>query len=121
MKPPLWVAEAGIWKDSSPLVFVVVVIDLDTLGSLSSNLVGALLFLLERRNMPEKINSDTISNWFRTTQELEYLFILSRKAQFFPPEFIIRLYDKNSESDYFFSSTKIRIFFSATLGIRMFF
>lgn len=60
MKPPLWVAEAGIWKDSSPLVFVV--IGLDTLGSLSSNLVGALLFLLERRNMPEQINSDTISN-----------------------------------------------------------
>ena len=60
MKPPLWVAEAGIWKDSSTLVFVV--IGLDTLGSLSSNLVGALLFLLERRNMPEKINSDTISN-----------------------------------------------------------
>ena len=31
-------------------------------------------------------------------------------------------YDKNSESDYlFFSSTIIRIFFSATLGIRIFF
>jgi hypothetical protein len=28
---------------------------------------------------------------------------------------------QNSESDYFFSSTKIRIFFSATLGIRIFF
>ena len=39
---------------------------------------------------------------------------------FFCPEFNIRLYDKNSESDYFFSSTKIRIFFSATLGIRIF-
>jgi hypothetical protein len=24
------------------------------------------------------------------------------QAQFFPPEFNIRLYDKNSESDYFF-------------------
>jgi hypothetical protein len=36
-------------------------------------------------------------------------------------EFNIRLYDKNSESDYFFPSTKIRIFFSATLGIRIFF
>ena len=48
----------------------------------------------------------------RTTQELEYFF----------PEFNIRLYDKHSESDYiFFSSTKIRIFFSATLGIRIFF
>ena len=39
----------------------------------------------------------------------------------FCPEFNIRLYDKNSESDYFFSFTKIRIFFSATLGIRIFF
>ena len=58
---------------------------------------------------------------FRTTQELEYLFFLSRKAQFFFPEFEITLYDKNSESDYYFSSTKIRIFFSATLGIRIFF
>ena len=34
-------------------------------------------------------------------------------------EFNIRLYDKNSESDFFFSSTKIRIFFSATLGIKL--
>jgi hypothetical protein len=39
---------------------------------------------------------------FRTTQELEYLLILSREAQFFFLEFNIRLYDKNSESDYFF-------------------
>jgi hypothetical protein len=31
-------------------------------------------------------------------------------AHFFLPEFNIRLYDKNSESDFFFS-TKIRIFF----------
>ena len=50
--------------------------------------------------------------FFRTTRELEYLFF---------QEFNIRLYDKNSESDYFFSSIKIRIFFSATLGIRIFF
>ena len=59
--------------------------------------------------------------FFRTTRELEYLFFLSRKAQIFFPEFNIRFFDKNSESDYFFSSTKIRIFFSATLGIRIFF
>ena len=39
--------------------------------------------------------------FFRTTQELEYLFILSRIARIFFPEFNIRLYDKNSESDYF--------------------
>ena len=56
--------------------------------------------------------------FFRTTQELEYFF-LSRKAQNFFPEFNIRLYDKNSESDYyFFPPPKI---FSATLGIRIFF
>ena len=36
---------------------------------------------------------------------------------FLLPEFNIRLYDEHSESHYFFSSTKIRIFFSATLGI----
>ena len=45
---------------------------------------------------------------------------MSQNINFFPV-FNIRLYDKNSESDYFFSSTKIRIFFSATLGIRIFF
>ena len=40
--------------------------------------------------------------FFQTTQELEYLFFLSRKAQIFFPQFNIRLYDKNSESDFFF-------------------
>jgi hypothetical protein len=40
--------------------------------------------------------------FFRTTQELEYLFFLSHKAQFFFLQSNIRLYDKNSESDYFF-------------------
>ena len=39
--------------------------------------------------------------FFRTTRELEYLYILSRKARIFFPEYNIRLYDKNSESDYF--------------------
>ena len=33
---------------------------------------------------------------------LEYLFFLSPKTRNFFPEFNIRLYDKNSESDYFF-------------------
>jgi hypothetical protein len=41
-------------------------------------------------------------NFFQTTQELEYYFFLSRKAWNFFPESNIRLYDKNSESDYFF-------------------
>jgi hypothetical protein len=37
-----------------------------------------------------------------STQELEYLFFLSHEAQFFFPEFNIRLYNKNSESEYYF-------------------
>jgi hypothetical protein len=47
--------------------------------------------------------------WFVFRSEIS--FFLSRKARIFFPEFDTRLYDKNSESDYFFSSTKIRIFF----------
>jgi hypothetical protein len=46
--------------------------------------------------------------FFRTTQELEYLFFLSRKAQNFLPEFNIRLYDKNSESDFYILVENIR-------------
>jgi hypothetical protein len=38
---------------------------------------------------------------FVITRELEYFF-LSRKARIFFPESNNRLYDKNSESDYFF-------------------
>ena len=50
--------------------------------------------------------------FFRTIQELEYLFFLSRKAQIFFPEFNIRLYDKNSESDFvFFLHQNQNIFF----------
>ena len=50
---------------------------------------------------------------FRTTQEVEYYFFLSRKARFFFPEFNIRLYDKNSETDYiFFPPPKSEYFFS---------
>ena len=60
-----------------------------------------------------------VLNFFFVQHELEYFF-LSRQARNFFPEFHIRLYDKNSESDYFFfASTKIRIFFSASLGIRV--
>ena len=51
-------------------------------------------------------------NFFRTTQELENLIFLSRIAQFFFPECNIRLYDKNSESDYiFFPPPKSEYFF----------
>ena len=40
-------------------------------------------------------------NFFWTTQELEYFFFVAEARNFFP-EFNIKLYDKNSESDYFF-------------------
>ena len=43
--------------------------------------------------------------------ELEYLFFLSGKALIFFPEFKIRLYDKNSESDFFFPPPKSEYFF----------
>jgi hypothetical protein len=49
-----------------------------------------------------------VQKFFFGQHELEYLFFLSHKGQFFPPEINIRLYDKNSE---LFSSTKIRISF----------
>ena len=53
---------------------------------------------------------------FRTTQELEYLFFLSPEARNFIPEFNIRLYDKNSESDYlFFPPPKSEYFFQQHL------
>ena len=54
--------------------------------------------------------------FYRTTQELEYLFFLSRKAQFFFPEFNIRLYDKNSESDYFFFLHRNQNIFFSNIG-----
>ena len=59
---------------------------------------------------------------FRTTQELEYLLILSRKARNFFPELNIRLYDKNSESDiFFFLHQNQNIFFSNIVNQNIFF
>ena len=45
-----------------------------------------------------------VQNFFfaQHINKLEYFFFLSRKARNFFPEFNIRFYDKNSESDYFF-------------------
>jgi hypothetical protein len=43
-----------------------------------------------------------IQNFFIGQHEFEYLFFLSHKARIFFPENNIRLYDKNSESDYYF-------------------
>ena len=54
--------------------------------------------------------------FFRTTQELEYLFFLSRTMHIFFPEFNIRLYDKNSESDYFFFLHQNQNIFFSNIG-----
>ena len=54
--------------------------------------------------------------YFRTTQELEYLFFLSRKARNFFPECNIRLFDKNSESDYFFFLHQNQDIFFSNIG-----
>jgi polyferredoxin len=55
-------------------------------------------------------------NLFRTKQELEYLLFLARKARNFVPEFNIRLYDKNSESDYFFFLHQNQNIFFSNIG-----
>ena len=57
--------------------------------------------------------------FFRTTRELEYLFFLSRKARIFFQNSTLGYMTKTLNHITFFSSTKIRIFFSAILGIRI--
>jgi hypothetical protein len=49
--------------------------------------------------------------FFRTTQELEYLFFLSLKARIFFSRIQHYLYNKYSESDFFFPPPKSEYFF----------
>ena len=58
---------------------------------------------------------------FGRKHELEYLSFLSRKAQFFFLQISTLAYMTKTLNQIFFPSTKIRIFFSATLVIRIFF
>ena len=58
---------------------------------------------------------------FRTTPELEYLFFCRTKREIFFQNLTLGCMTKTLNQIIFFSSTKIRIFFSATLGIRIFF
>ena len=55
---------------------------------------------------------------FLTTQELDFFFFV---AQIFFQNVTLGYMTKTLNQIIFFSSTKIRIFFSATLGIRIFF
>ena len=54
------------------------------------------------RDRPFNLQGGLWGFFFRTTQELEFFFFCHAKHKFFFLEFNIRLYDKNSESDYFF-------------------
>ena len=58
--------------------------------------------------------------FFFAQHELEYFF-LPRKARIFFQNSTLGYMSKTLNHIIFFSSTKIRIFFSATLGIRIFF
>ena len=58
--------------------------------------------------------------FFRTTQELDFIFFCRAKRKFFSQKVNIRLYDKNSESDYFFFLHQNQNIFSATFGTRIF-
>jgi hypothetical protein len=60
--------------------------------------------------------------FFRTTRVLEYLFFfVAQSAIFFLQNSTLGYMAKTLNQIIFFSSTKIRIFFSVTLGIRIFF
>jgi hypothetical protein len=60
--------------------------------------------------------------FFGQNKSLNIYFFCRAKCKFFFPEYNIRVYDKNSESDYFcFPPPKSEYFFPATLGIRIFF
>ena len=58
--------------------------------------------------------------FFLTTRELEYFFYRAMR-DFSPQNSTLGYMTKTLNQIIFFSSTKIRIFFSATLGIRIFF
>ena len=59
-------------------------------------------------------------NVFLTTRELEYLFFLSREARIFFQNITLGYMTKTLNQIIFLSSTKIRIFVSATMGIQIF-
>ena len=58
---------------------------------------------------------------FRTTRELEYLLFCHAKREIFFQNSTLGFMTKTLNQIIFFSSTKIRIFFSAILGIRIFY
>ena len=69
-------------------------------------------------DLDETLGTDHLT---RTTRELESLFFCCAKREIFPQNSTLGYMTKTLNQNIFFSSTKIRIFFSATLGIRIFF
>ena len=59
--------------------------------------------------------------FFRTTRVRIFIFFVAQNANFFFQNSTLGYMTKTLNQIIFFSSTKIRIFFSATLGIRIFF
>jgi hypothetical protein len=57
-----------------------------------------------------------VQKCFFGQHESQNNFFLSRKARIFFPEFNIRLYDKNSESDYFFFLLQNQNIFFSNIG-----
>ena len=52
-----------------------------------------------------------VQNFFFRITQVRIFFFLSCKVHFFPQEFNIRLYDKNSKSDFFLPPPKSEYFF----------
>ena len=62
-----------------------------------------------------------VQNFFFGQHKLEFYFICRAKREFFFQNLILGYMTKTLNQIIFFFSTKIRIFFAATLGIRIFF
>jgi hypothetical protein len=61
-----------------------------------------------------------VQKFFFGQHELEFFFFFP-KREFFFPEFNIRLYDKNSKSDYFFSLHQNQNTFFSNIGNQIIF
>ena len=79
-------------------------------------LINTVINSLQRLNSSNFMVFCFVQNFFFGQRELEYLFFLSRKVRNFFPEFNIRLYDKNSESDYFFFLHQNQNIFFSNIG-----
>ena len=78
-----------------------------------SNIYSGLSVFLKPFISEILLKVSSSSNWLKVALTQ---FSLGRDHLTCRGEFNIRLYDKNSESDFFFPSTKIKIFFFGNIG-----